>query len=91
MTLSKGELLSGSDVCCVACRVMWSSTFAEGLRVVPVRVSCVDALDDGRPLLQRVPGVTGELHHRPHAVSRVSRAEVSILDVRLVAVALLKC
>lgn len=85
-------MLSGSDVPYVACRVMLILyTFAEGFCVVPVGVSCVNALDDGRPLLQGVPGVTGELHHRPHTISWVCCAKVSILDVWFVAVALLKC
>lgn len=65
-------------------------TFTQGLRIVPVGVSRVDALDDGGTLLQRVAGVTGELHHSPHPVGGISGAEVAILDVRLVAVALLE-
>ena len=62
-------------------------TFADGLCVVPVGVPGVDALDEGWALLQGVSGVTAELHHRPHAVGRVRRAQVTVLEVRLVAVA----
>lgn len=65
-------------------------TFAEGLRVVPVRIPGTDALDDRRALLQRVAGVAGELNHGTDGVQRVGGGEVTVLEVRLVAVAALK-
>lgn len=65
-------------------------TSAQGFRVVPVGVPHVDALNDGRTLLQRVPRVTGELHHRADVVGGVRGGEVAILNVGLIAVALLK-
>lgn len=65
-------------------------TSAQGLRVVPVRVPHVDALDDGRALLQGVAGVTGELHDGADVVGQVGGGEVPVLDVGLVAVAFLK-
>lgn len=65
-------------------------TSAQGLRVVPVRVPHVDALNDGRALLQGVTGVAGELHDSPNVVGQVGRGEVPILNVGLVAVAFLK-
>lgn len=65
-------------------------TFTERLRVVPVGVSRVDALDDRRSLLQRVSGVTRELHHRPDGVRGVRAAKIPILDVGLVTMAFLE-
>ena len=65
-------------------------TSAQGLCVIPVRVSHVDALNDGRALLQRVARVTGKLHYGPDVIGRVGRGEVPILNVGLVAVAFLK-
>lgn len=67
-----------------------SVTFTERLCVVPVGVSCVDAFDDRWSLLQRVSGVTRELHDRPDAVRRVRAAKIPVLDVRLVTVAFLE-
>lgn len=69
---------------------MGSLTSAEGLRVVPVRVTHVDALDGGRALLQRVAGVAGELHYGPDVIGRVGCGEIPVLNVGFVAVALLK-
>ena len=65
-------------------------TSAQGLRVVPVWVSNVDALNDGRALLQRVAGVAGKLHYGPDVIGWVGRGEVPVLNVGLVAVAFLK-
>ena len=65
-------------------------TSAQGLCVIPVWVSHVDALNDGRALLQRVAGVAGKLHCGPDVIGWVGRGEVPILNVGLVAVALLK-
>jgi len=62
-------------------------TSAQRLRVVPVRVPHVDALDDGGALLQGVPGVARELHGGPQVVGGVGGGEVPVLDVGLVAVA----
>lgn len=66
-------------------------TSAQGLRVIPVRVPHVDALDDGRALLQRVAGVARELHCGPDVIGGVGCGEVPILNVGLVTVAFLKC
>lgn len=65
-------------------------TPAQRLRVVPIRVPHIDALDDGRPLLQGVTRVTGELHDCPQVVGGVGGGEVPILNIGLVAVPLLK-
>ena len=65
-------------------------TSAQGLRVIPVWVPHVDALNDGRALLQGVARVAGELHHGADVVGQVGRGEVAILNVGLVAVAFLK-
>lgn len=65
-------------------------TSAHRLGVVPVRVADVDALDDGRTLLQRVAGVAGELHGGAQVVGGVGGGEVPVLDVGLVAMAPLK-
>lgn len=62
-------------------------TSAQRLRVIPVRVPHVDALDDGRALLQGVPRVARELHGGAQVVGGVRGGEVPILDVGLVAVA----
>lgn len=62
-------------------------TSAQRLRVVPVRVPHVDALDDGGALLQGVPGVARELHGGAQVVGGVGGGEVPVLDVGLVAVA----
>lgn len=66
---------------------VWGLTSAQRLRVVPVRVPHIDALDDGRALLQGVPGVTCELHSGAQVVGGVRGGEVPVLDVGLVAVA----
>ena len=65
-------------------------TFAERLRVIPVRIPRTDALNNGGALLQGVARVTGELDHGAHPVQRVRGREVSVLEVRLVAVATLE-
>lgn len=65
-------------------------TSAQGLRVVPVGVPEVDALNDRWALLQGVAGVAGELHDGPEVVGSVGGGEVAILQVGLIAVALLK-
>lgn len=62
-------------------------TSAQWLRVIPVWVPHVDALDDGRALLQGVPGVTRELHGGAQVVGGVGGGKVPVLDVGLVAVA----
>lgn len=65
-------------------------TFANRLRVIPVRIPRTDALDDRGALLQRVAGVAGELNHSSNTVERVGGGEVAVLEVRLVAVAALE-
>lgn len=65
-------------------------TFANRLRVIPVRIPRADALDDRGALLQGVAGVAGELNHSSDTVERVGGGEVAVLEVRLVAVAALK-
>lgn len=65
-------------------------TSAQGLCVVPVRISHVDALDGGRALLQGVAWVAGKLHDGPDVIGQVGRGEVPVLDVGLIAVAFLK-
>lgn len=67
-----------------------SVTFAQRFRVIPVWIPRADALDDGGPLFQSVSRVTGELDHGADAVQRVGGGEVSVLEVRLVAVASLE-
>lgn len=71
-------------------RSIQGDTFANRLRVVPVRIPGADALDDRGALLQRVAGVAGELNHSSNTVERVGGGEVAVLEVRLVAVAALK-
>lgn len=67
-----------------------SLTFAQRLCVVPVWIPGTDALDNGGALLQSVAQVTGKLDHSSNAVQRVGGGEVSVLEVRLVAVASLE-
>lgn len=62
-------------------------TSAGGLRLVPLGVIGVHALDGDGPLLQGVAGVAGELHHGAHRPSGVAAGQVSVLDEGLVAVA----
>lgn len=71
-------------------RSVQGDTFANRLRVIPVRIPRADALDDRGALLQRVAGVAGELNHSSNTVERVGGGEVAVLEVRLVAVAALK-
>lgn len=71
-------------------RSLKGDTFANRLRVIPVRIPRTDALDDRGALLQRVAGVAGELNHSSNTVERVGGGEVAILEVRLIAVAALK-
>lgn len=54
-------------------------TPARWLSLIPLWVLRIGALDHHRALLQRVPRVTGELHHRPDAVGGVAAAEVAVL------------
>lgn len=65
-------------------------TFAEWFRVVPVWISGIDTLYDGRPLLQGVTRITAELHHSSNSIDLVSGAEVTILQVGLITVPTLK-
>lgn len=65
-------------------------TAARRLRLVPLWVTGVNALDDGGALLQRVAGVTAELHRGAHRVPWVAGCEVPVLDEGLVAVPLLE-
>lgn len=71
----------------------WGSPFltsAEWLRVIPVGVPDVNALNDGWPFLQGMAGVTGEFHDCSNIVAGVGGGEVSILNVRRIAVAFLE-
>lgn len=65
-------------------------TFTQRLCVIPVGVSCVYALNDRRALLQRMARFTGKLYYGSHTIGWICGAKVSILDVWLIAVALLK-
>lgn len=67
-----------------------SVTFAQRLCVIPVWIPRADALDHRGALFQRVARVAGKLNHSSNAIQRVRSCEVSILEVRLVAVTALK-
>lgn len=68
----------------------WCLTSAQRFRVIPVRVSHIDALNDGWALFQRVAGVTGELHNGADVIGGVRCGEIPILDVGFIAVTFLK-
>lgn len=65
-------------------------TSAQGLCVIPVWVPHIDALDNGRTLLQRVARVAGELHYSSDVIGWVGCGEIPILNVGLITVAFLK-
>lgn len=69
------------------CRLCWLiPTSARRLRLVPLGVLGVHALDGDGALLQGIAGLAGKLHHSSQCPRGVAAGQVAVLDEGLVAV-----